>query len=149
MTPPSMTPAEMARIHAAAFTMPRPWSEAEIAGAMAGPFGVVMNESRGFLLGRVVAGEADLLTLAVDPEARRLGTGQALVGRFLAEARARGAESVFLEVASTNRAARALYEKCGFLQRGCRKDYYRDAEGRGVDALVLVLGINEPIRYQY
>ncbi len=135
-----MTPGAMAQIHAAAFTMPRPWSEQEIAAAIDDPWGIVVTESSGFLLGRVVAGESEILTLAVDPLAQRQGTGQRLVSAFVAQARAKGAESVFLEVAASNVAARALYEKCGFLQRGRRKNYYRDAEGQGVDALVLVWG---------
>jgi ribosomal-protein-alanine N-acetyltransferase len=134
----AMTPAQMARLHAAAFTMPRPWTETEIAGALADPLGIVVTESRGFLLGRVVADEAELLTIAVDHTARRQGIGQRLVARFLAKAQSLGAESVFLEVAATNAAARSLYEQSGFTMRGRRKNYYRDAEGRGVDALVLV-----------
>ena len=141
MTPAPLTATEMARIHAACFTMPRPWSGAEFAAALADPYGIVIHEDRGFALGRVVAGEAELLTLAVDPQARRGGMGQRLVTQFLTASRAKGAESVFLEVAATNVAARALYEKCGFVQTGLRRAYYRDGDGRGVDAVVLVWGI--------
>jgi ribosomal-protein-alanine N-acetyltransferase len=133
-----MTPADMARLHAAAFTTPRPWNEAEIAALMAEPFCITLTEERGFLLGRIVACEAEILTLAVDPSARRRGTGQSLVARFLHEAERKGAESVFLEVAAPNLAARALYEKSGFTPRGSRKAYYRDDEGLAIDALVLV-----------
>lgn len=133
-----MTPADMAAIHASAFTMPRPWTEAEIAAAMADPLGLVLTESSGFLLGRVVAGEAELLTLAVDPRMRRQGIGRRLVTAFVARARAHGAGPIFLEVAATNHAARALYENCGFSLRGSRRNYYRDAAGQQVDALILV-----------
>ena len=139
MTP--LTATEMARIHAACFTMPRPWSAAEIATALADPLGIAVRDAHGFALGRVVADQGELLTLAVDPQAHRQGIGARLVAGFLAAAQGRGAESVFLEVAATNAAARALYEKCGFAQTGLRRGYYRDADGQGVDAVVLVWGI--------
>ena len=70
-----MTAAEMADVHAAAFTTPRPWSEAEIADLLASPLCFALTEPGGFLLGRVVAGEAELLTIAVAPDARRRGLG--------------------------------------------------------------------------
>ena len=121
--------------------MPRPWTATEIAAALVDPLGIVIYEDLGFALGRVVAGEAELLTLAVDPQARRQGMGHSLVTQFLTVARAKGAESVFLEVAATNTAARALYEKSGFVQTGLRRGYYRDADGQDVDAVILVWGL--------
>lgn len=132
-----MTPAEMARLHSAAFTMPRPWSEAEFAALLADPKTIALTEPAGLLLGRIVAGEAELLTLAVDPAARRQGIGARLLGRFLAETARAGAAEVFLEVAETNVAARALYQNAGFTLQGRRPAYYRDGAGRAVDALVL------------
>ena len=140
-TPAPLTAAGMARIHAACFTMPRPWDASEFATALADPRSLLIHEDHGFALGRIVADEAELLTLAVAPDARRQGTGARLMAAFLVGARARGAESVFLEVAAPNTAARALYEKCGFAQTGLRRGYYRDAKGRAVDAVVLVWGI--------
>lgn len=133
---PAMTTAEMARLHAACFALPPPWSETEIAATLARPICFALTEPQGFLLGQVVAGEAELLTLAVDPEARRQGTGRKLVEAFLAEARARAADSAFLEVAETNVAARTLYEAAGFRQTGRRKGYYR-AMGEVADAILM------------
>lgn len=133
-----LTPARMAEIHARAFTMPRPWTMAEIAAAMSDPLGIVVTDSLGFLLGRVVAGEAEIMTLAVDPEGRRQGVGQRLVSGLVTQAQQRGAETVFLEVAQNNRAACGLYAKCGFVPRGRRRNYYRDATGQPIDALILV-----------
>lgn len=126
----------MARLHAASFTLPAPWSETEITATLATPFSFLLERPMGFLLGQVVAGEAELLTLAVAPEARRQGTGRALVTAFLAEARVRGAETAFLEVAETNHAARALYAEAGFTPSGRRKGYYRGA-GLAVDAVLM------------
>lgn len=133
-----MTPAEMARLHAACFTTPRPWTEAEFAGLLAEPSVFALTRPGAILLGRAIAGEAELLTLAVDPAARRRGLARALVQDFLAEARARAAESAFLEVAEANAPARALYAAAGFAQAGRRRGYYRLPGGGAEDALVLV-----------
>jgi len=128
-------------MHAACFTTPRPWSAAEIMQTLDSAFVFVLTEPGGFLIGRVVAGEAELITLAVDPGARRCGIGGQLVARFLAEAAARGAESVFLEVAADNLPAQRLYARKGFEQKGKRRDYYRRPEGARLDALVLGRGL--------
>ena len=136
-----MTFDEMAAIHAACFTTPRPWSAAEIASILDSTFAFVLTEPSGFLIGRVVAGEAELITLAVDPGARKRGTGGRLVDGFLAEARARGAESVFLEVLASNLPAQSLYARKGFEQKGKRRGYYLSPEGERLDALVLARAI--------
>ena len=133
-----MTPASLSALHARAFTTPRPWSEDEFAGWLADPFAFLLVEGdAGFLLGRAVAGEAELLTVAVAPEARGRGLGRRLVSRFLYQARLRGAEVAFLEVAEDNAPARAVYAGAGFAESGRRRGYYRTPEGRAVDALVL------------
>jgi ribosomal-protein-alanine N-acetyltransferase len=140
-----MTPAALATLHARAFTTPRPWGEAEFAALLADPLAFLLIEGdAGFLLGRAVAGEAELLTIAVTPEARRLGLGRKLVSRFVYQARLRGAESAFLEVAEDNVAARRLYLAAGFSDAGRRRGYYRTPDGRAVDALVMVRSLQEP-----
>ena len=131
----------MAAIHAACFTTPRPWSAAEIASILDSTFAFVLTEPSGFLIGRVVAGEAELITLAVDPGARKRGTGGRLVDGFLAEAKARGGESVFLEVLASNLPAQSLYARKGFEQKGKRRGYYLSPEGERLDALVLARAI--------
>ncbi len=133
-----MTPEDMATLHAACFTTPRPWSAVDIAATLASPFSFVLTQPQGFLIGRVVAGEAELLTLAVDPSARQRGTGGRLVDAFLSEAEARGAESAFLEVSEANLPAQSLYARKGFEARGKRCGYYQTPEGLRLDALVLV-----------
>jgi ribosomal-protein-alanine N-acetyltransferase len=84
-----------------------------------------------------VAGEAELLTVAVAPEARGRGLAQRLVSRFLYQARLRGAEVAFLEVAEDNAPARLVYSRAGFTETGRRRGYYRTSDGRAVDALVM------------
>ena len=129
--------AGLARLHAAAFVMPRPWSAAEIAELLGNPMCFLVSVPAGFLIGRVVAGEAEVLTVAVDPVAQGRGIGLGLVRGFLAEAAARGADSAFLEVADTNLAARAVYGRAGFAVTGCRRGYYAVTGGRAVDALAM------------
>lgn len=127
-----MTSAELAQIHGAAFVIPRPWSEVEIAALLESPLVFVLEEPDGFLIGRVVAGEAELLTVAVRPVAQARGTGLRLVRDFLTECAVRGAKSAFLEVAEDNLAARAVYVRAGFVVEGRRRGYYG-----AVDALMM------------
>ncbi len=134
-----MTLAEMARLHAAAFTMPRPWSQGEIADILASPLCFALTAGQGFLIGRVVEGEAELLTMAVAPAAQGRRVGYGLVTRFVAEVQLRRAAQVFLEVAESNARARAVYARAGFVESGRRRGYYHDDQGRAVDALVLTL----------
>ena len=130
---PEADPGALAAIHAQAFVHPRPWSDADFAAVLAGPGAFLLTEGGGFLVGRALAGEAELLTLAVPEAARRRGLGARLLAAFEAEARARGAAEAFLEVASDNAGARALYAGAGWAELGRRRDYYAP----GVDALVL------------
>lgn len=130
-------PATLAGIHRAAFTVPRPWSAAEIAAVLGTAGTFLCAEAEGFLLGRVVADEAELLTLAVLPGAQRSGVGIRLVASFLAQARARGAATAYLEVAADNAAALGLYARAGFSETGRRKDYYTAPDDAQTDALIL------------
>lgn len=133
-----MTPAELAALHRRCFRSPPPWSEADFAGFLSDPLAFLLVEGdAGFLLGRAAAGEAELLTLAVAPESRRLGLGRKLVARFLYQARLRGAERAFLEVSAENPAAIALYESAGFAAAGRRRGYYAAPGGGRVDALAM------------
>ncbi|MFN4101064.1 MAG: GNAT family N-acetyltransferase, partial [Pararhodobacter sp.] len=106
-----MTPEALAALHARAFATPPPWSAAGFAGLLDSPLVFLTADAQGraFALGRVVAGEAELLTLATDPAARRQGLARAQMAAFEREAQARGAVTAFLEVAEDNAAARALY----------------------------------------
>jgi len=82
---------------------------------------------------RAIAGEAELLTIAV-PQARRgEGLGRRLVEAGLDAARRAGAARMYLEVSEINAPAQALYRRCGFADAGRRARYYKD----GSDALVL------------
>lgn len=97
----------------------------------------LLTRPDGFLLGRAIAGEAELLTLAVNPAARRKGIGRRLVQEFILAAQVKGAEHLFLEVASDNPPAQALYAALGWQEAGRRPDYYAP----GLDAIILRLNL--------
>jgi len=96
----------------------------------------------GFILVRAVAGEAEILTLAVAPAFRRQGAARALVEAVAVEASRRGARTLFLEVAEDNPAAIALYESTEFEAVGLRRGYYARKDARPADALVLRRRLN-------
>lgn len=138
-----MTPAALAQLHARAFTVPRPWTAPEIAALLDSPHVLLLADpaGRGFLMGRVVADEAEVLTIAVAPEARRQGIGADLMARFLAQAAARGAAVAHLEVAADNAAAIALYARAGFAAAGRRRGYFVTPDGARIDALTMTLSL--------
>jgi len=90
----------------------------------------------GFALARAVAGEAELLLLAVKAEAQRRGIGTVLLERFSTLAAARGASRLHLEVREGNQAVN-LYRRAGFRLVGRRRNYYSGTDGRTYDALTL------------
>lgn len=134
-----MTPADLARLHALSFTTPSPWSEASFAGLLESPHVFLLEAPGGhaFALGRVIGPEAELLTLATDPAARRQGLARALMARFEIMSRSLGAQTLFLEVAEDNSPALALYAACGFTQTGRRHGYYRRVNHPPIAALLL------------
>jgi len=120
----------LARLHAACFA--ESWSAASLRGLFAGPGVFAFACADGFILAREAGGEAEILTLAVAPPARRQGIARRLVQSAAAHAAGLGAGILFLEVATDNQAAIGLYEGLGFIPAGRRKAYYG-----AQDALVL------------
>jgi [ribosomal protein S18]-alanine N-acetyltransferase len=100
-------------------------------GAMDG-----VAEAQGFILMRVAADEAEVLTFCVANVARRGGLGMALLRLASEMAGLRGATRMFLEVSEDNRGAAALYQKNGFDVVGRRSAYYRNGS-QAADALVM------------
>jgi ribosomal-protein-alanine N-acetyltransferase len=127
----------LARLHATSFA--DAWSAAWIAKLLAHPgtFAfLVEGESGGFVLVRAAGGEAEILTLAVAPAARRRGIGSALILAACRQAREMGADAMFLEVSRTNEPARTLYARLGFREVGRRRGYYQEPGRSNEDALV-------------
>ncbi len=135
----------MAAIHAACF--PKPWDEATMAtfarsaGDVLCLIGYVADSasagSRGLLIARKAADEAELLTLAVAPACRRRGVGKALLGHAMHMLRKSGAKTLFLEVEEGNAAALALYRGLGAKAVGRRPAYY----AHGADAAIFSLAL--------
>lgn len=133
-----MMPEALAALHARCFSeAPRPWTAEEFALLLKIPTTLAAIRPQGFALGRVAGPEAELLTLAVAPEARGRGLGAALIAAYEAAALARGAEESFLEAAETNPPARALYARLGYRPAGRRPGYYARRGAPPVAALVL------------
>ena len=78
----------------------------------------------GFLVAHEIAGEFELENIAVAGHARRRGVGRALLAELVKTAVRQGVRAIHLEVRGQNRAARALYERLGFVQSGVRRGYY-------------------------
>ena len=127
----------LAVLHAEAFDTP--WDAASLSALLDSPGVFAVEQPGGFILIRVVADEAEILTLAVRPAARRSGLGGRLVEAAVVRAAALGAERMFLEVAEDNVAARALYARAGFVEAGRRRGYYARSDGSREDALILAL----------
>jgi ribosomal-protein-alanine N-acetyltransferase len=114
------------------------WSPAVLLRDSSGISRSLVAEDQGSVLGlialRIVAGEAEILNLAVAPESRHGGIGRALLVEGLKCAQQAGAQKIFLEVRGSNVGARALYESLGFTKEDCRSNYYSDPVE---DALIL------------
>jgi [ribosomal protein S18]-alanine N-acetyltransferase len=131
----------LAAVHAQSF--PEEHWDARAIGellGMAGASGHLVEETAqgrvlGFMLDLILAGEAEILTLAVAPEHRRQGIARQLLADLAERAKRGGARSIGLEVAADNPAARQLYESSGFAPSGRRRGYYRRG-GTTIDALL-------------
>jgi len=138
--------ARVAAIHGASFS--RPWSTLEFErllgerGAVAdGLFLGAAPKPAGFVLSRIVLDEAEILTVAVAPEARGKGFSIPLLERHLDELSRRGVRVVHLEVEEGNDPALALYRRFGFTETGRRQGYYQKPDGSRVAALTMTLGL--------
>ena len=89
-----------------------------------------------YVLGRLIAPEAEIYRIAVLPDYRQRGIGYRLLSYAVKTERGRGLECAFLEVREGNIAARALYRAFGFSEMGKRKNYYKNPTE---DAVVMVL----------
>lgn len=130
--------AELAALHTRCFTTPRPYKAHEFETLLNGKGVVLFEQPQGFLICRIVIDEAELLTLAVEPDARRKGVATHLMGSFLAHCEAANVASLFLDVTQDNHAAQALYEAHGFIETTLREGYYRRPDGKREDAILMM-----------
>lgn len=116
-----------------------PWSEKSIASELENQWAfwlVAVDGDRvaGYIGSQTSIDETDVMNVAVHPDFRRQGIGESLVCHLVDELKTRGSHALMLEVRVSNAPAIALYEKLGFFQVGCRKNYYRNPKE---DALIL------------
>lgn len=139
-----LVPADVPRIAAierAAFS--DPWPMAAFSDLLAqphvrscaveGPDGQLV----GYAFASVAADQGEILNLAVNPDARRLGFGHRLLEALIAMFRSEGVTAVYLEVRESNTEAIRLYQSAGFGRTSMRRAYYRnpteDALTMGLD----------------
>ncbi len=123
------------------------WSRSQCAGIL--PLsGVILTiarddrqQTRGFSLQRTIAGESELLLLAVHRAAQRCGIGSRLLDHFIGSSNALGAKRLHLEVRDGNPAT-AMYHAYGFGAEGRRSNYYHGTDGRLFDAVTMVLDVD-------
>lgn len=130
------TPQDWAASHAAAFPG-KGWDAETFQTYIADPAVTLHGDPSSFAVARQIGDEVEILTLATHPDARRTGQATRMLSLALAHHKAKGAAAVFLEVATDNAPARALYAKSGFEPIAERKDYYRAPSGARVSALIL------------
>ena len=90
----------------------------------------------GYIIAQIIADEAEILSLAVAPLARRRGVGAALLDHLIAQSDAHNIGTIWLDVAADNVTAIRLYERAGFIVSGHRPRYYR-RPGGAVDAVLM------------
>ncbi|MDP2167183.1 MAG: ribosomal protein S18-alanine N-acetyltransferase [Thermodesulfovibrionales bacterium] len=129
---------EVLAIERASFSAP--WSERSFYDELHNPssfsFVAFMGENvAGYVCARKLWDEGHILNLAVRPDMRRQGIGQALALKVVGELRKSACRCIYLEVRASNHEAKKLYEKLGFLVTGTRKAYY---EAPKEDALAMM-----------
>jgi ribosomal-protein-alanine N-acetyltransferase len=128
--------AAIASLHAASFQ--RGWGEDEfhrllIDRAVVAHRATIGRTMVGFILSRMAAGEAEILSVAIAPAWRGRGFARPLLDLHLRRLAGLGVRAVFLEVDENNEPACRLYRNAGFSEVGVRKGYYQE----GASALVL------------
>jgi [ribosomal protein S18]-alanine N-acetyltransferase len=132
--------AAIAALHAASFR--RGWSEEEVEQllldrAVIAHRAMLSGKLAGFIMSRLAADEAEILSVAVAARSQGRGLARALLNLHLRRLAGLSVRAVFLEVDEHNRAAIRLYQRAGFREVARRPNYYPGAEGKPATALVL------------
>ncbi len=125
-----------AQLHAQCFGAPWPEADFKRLLASSGVVGLILEADRvpvGLALIRTIAGECEILTIAIAKASRRSGLGGQLLTASENAARLAGARRMILDVSETNTPAIKLYDRSGYIEVGRRTAYYRD----GSDARVM------------
>jgi [ribosomal protein S18]-alanine N-acetyltransferase len=135
----------LAEMHGEAFR--RGWSGAEFEALLVQPgvhaliadWRTALGRRRpaGFILVRIAADEAEVLSIAVVPDCRRRGVGRRLLEEALRRLYRERVASLHLEVEDGNAAALALYRRMDFAETGRRPNYYGQGTAPPRGALVM------------
>ena len=121
---------ELENLHKVCFPN-KPWSASDFADLKKSGCDIITSQN-GFVVWRVVADEAEIITIGVHPNARKSGIASAMLAIIENDIKKRGGKKIFLEVAENNEPARKLYEANGYKQIGIRPKYYD-----GIDAILM------------
>jgi ribosomal-protein-alanine N-acetyltransferase len=130
----------IARLHGASFR--QGWSDGEIERLLLdrnilAHRAIIGRTLAGFILSRLAADEAEILSVAVSSSRRGRGLARALLNLHMRRLAGLGARAVFLEVDEENEPARQLYRRAGFREVGRRPGYYQQGRDHAATALVL------------
>jgi ribosomal-protein-alanine N-acetyltransferase len=121
---------------------PYPWTEGVFKSCFGSHyfnFGIFDNaQLLGFYFGQFIAIESQLFNICVRSDKQGKGLGGKLLAHFIAQSEQRDATEAWLEVRSSNQPAIHLYNKLGFIEAGCRPNYYISKTGKE-DALIMSL----------
>ena len=109
----------------------KPWTANDFADLKKSGCDIIASQN-GFVVWRLVADEAEIITIGVHPDARRAGIAAAMLTLVENDIKKRGGKKIFLEVAENNRPAHELYEHNGYVRIGVRPKYYD-----GTDAILM------------
>lgn len=121
---------ELENLHKVCFPN-KPWSASDFADLKKSGCDIIVSQN-GFVVWRVVADEAEIITIGVHPDARKSGIASAMLAIIENDIKKRGGKKIFLEVAENNEPARKLYEANGYKKIGVRPKYYD-----GIDAIMM------------
>lgn len=127
----------MAKLHLLSGSLTRPWSESEYKILLSTDTIRFFYVENGFLVGRLIGPDAEILNVIIHPKYRRLGKARYLIDKFEKEAKEEGSSKCFLEVAESNSRANKLYQSLNYLSVGKRKNYYEFVDGRKDNASIL------------
>jgi ribosomal-protein-alanine N-acetyltransferase len=135
--------AAIAALHARSFQ--RGWSDGEVEALLVernviAHRAVVGRKLAGFIMSRLAADEAEILSVAVNRAFQGRGLGRKLLMLHLGRLAGYGAQTVFLEVSEKNDPAGKLYARAGFREVSRRPNYYGNAT-----ALILRRDLAPPV----
>ncbi len=129
----------LAQLHSESF--PKAWDSAQFHELLNNSARGWLIEDSAFILIRTAADEAEIITLATAPNARRQGHAATLLKHAISILHDEAITHFFLEVRDGNEAGIALYQKHKFIQTATRANYYGMPDGTRKDALIMELAL--------